>query len=179
MKVKRYLTLVLAIVLALSLVACGATTEKKSNDTKSVSSKVEQTEKTEPVVAEPTEETPTEDVSAAVSETEPPETSGAVLENDVEDTSDEGGLRSDFKEAMDSYEAFIDEYCEFMQAYSENSSDLKLLAQYASYMSKYADFCDKFEKWESEDLNDAELSYYIEVQARSTEKLLTVADIAQ
>lgn len=32
-----------------------------------------------------------------------------------------------------------------------------------------------FEKWESEDMNDAELAYYLEVQGRITKKLLEVS----
>lgn len=42
-------------------------------------------------------------------------------------------------------------------------------------MSKYADACDKFDKWESEDMNDAETAYYIDVQARVSKKLLEAA----
>lgn len=56
---------------------------------------------------------------------------------------------------MDSYEAFIDEYVAFMKKYSDNPSDVSLLADYTKYMSKYADMVEKFDKWESEDLNDA------------------------
>lgn len=42
-------------------------------------------------------------------------------------------------------------------------------------MSKYADACDKFDKWESADMNDAETVYYIDVQARVSKKLLEAA----
>ena len=81
----------------------------------------------------------------------------------------------DFEDAMDSYEAFMDEYVAFMKKYSDNPSDVGLLADYTKYMSKYADMVEKFDKWESEDLNDAELAYYIDVQARVSKKLLDVA----
>lgn len=101
--------------------------------------------------------------------TEPKETE--VPENNT----DANSLRPDFKEAMDSYEQFIDEYVAFMKKYAENPDDLTLLADYASYMSDYADMVEKFDKWESEDLNDAELSYYIDVQARVSKKLLEAA----
>lgn len=84
------------------------------------------------------------------------------------------GMRKDFKDAMDSYEAFMDEYVAFMKKYSDNPSDVGLLADYTKYMSKYADMVEKFDKWESEDLNDAELAYYIDVQARVSKKLLDV-----
>ena len=77
---------------------------------------------------------------------------------------------------MDSYEAFIDEYVAFMKKYSDNPNDVGLLADYTKYMSKYADMVEKFDKWESEDLNDAELAYYIDVQTRVNKKLLEVAN---
>ncbi len=43
-------------------------------------------------------------------------------------------------------------------------------------MSKYADMCDKFDKWESQDLNTTEQAYYIDVQARVSKKLLEVSN---
>lgn len=92
--------------------------------------------------------------------------------NKPENTS---GLRSDFKAAMDSYEAFVDEYVAFMEKYNSNPGDIALIADYASYMSKYADFAKKFDQWENEDLNDEELAYYLEVQTRVSQKLLAVA----
>ncbi len=92
------------------------------------------------------------------------------------DTNLVNGMRKDFKDAMDSYEAFMDEYVAFMKKYSDNPSDVSLLADYARYMSKYGDMVDKFNKWESEDLNDAELAYYMDVQTRVNQKLLAVAN---
>ena len=83
----------------------------------------------------------------------------------------EDGLRKDFKDAMDSYEVFMNEYCDFMETYSKNPTDPGLIADYMSYMSKYDDFTKKFDQWGSEDLNDAELEYYIEVQTRVYERL--------
>ena len=63
-----------------------------------------------------------------------------------------------------------------MKKYAESDgSDLTLLADYADYLQEYADMVESFEKWEDEDLNDAELTYYIEVQSRVSQKLLEVA----
>ena len=85
-------------------------------------------------------------------------------------------MRPDFKEAMDSYESFMDEYVTFMKKYAKsNGSDISLLSDYASYISKYADVVNKFDKWESDDMNSAETAYYIDVQARVSKKLLDVA----
>ncbi len=115
----------------------------------------------EPATTEPSTETTAPSESNAT-ETKPNDT-------DLVD-----GMRKDFKDAMDSYEAFMDEYVAFMKKYSDNPSDVGLLADYTKYMSKYADMVEKFDKWESEDLNDAELAYYIDVQARVSKKLLDV-----
>lgn len=87
------------------------------------------------------------------------------------------GMRPEFKEAMDSYEEFFDEYIAFMNKYAESEgSDLTLLADYASYMSKYADMMADFEAWDNEDMNAAEAAYYLEVQTRINQKLLEIAE---
>lgn len=84
------------------------------------------------------------------------------------------GLRPEFKEAMDSYESFYNEHCEFLEKYSENPSDLTLLAEYADMMAKAAEMNEKFDAWE-EDLNDNELKYYLEVSSRIAKKLAETA----
>lgn len=85
------------------------------------------------------------------------------------------GMRPEFKEAMESYEAFYDEYCAFMKKYKKNPSDLTLLSQYADMVSKLAEMDEKFEAWNENEMNDAELKYYLEVSNRITQKLLEVA----
>lgn len=85
-------------------------------------------------------------------------------------------LGEEFKNAMDSYEKFMDDYVAFMKKYQANPYDLGLIADYAEFMSNYADMMADFESWEDEDLNDAEIAYYIDVQARVSQKLLEVAN---
>ena len=46
---------------------------------------------------------------------------------------------------------------------------------YATYISKYNELSQSFEKWNSSDMNDAEKAYYIEVQTRVNNKLLEAA----
>lgn len=89
--------------------------------------------------------------------------------------SDNTAIRSDFKTAMDSYEKFFDEYAAIMKKYANNPTDTSILADYTKYMGKYAQMMSDFEKWESEDMNDSELAYYLEVQGRITKKLLEVS----
>ena len=84
------------------------------------------------------------------------------------------GLRPNFKKAMDDYETFMNEYVEFMKKYSANPSDTSLLKDYTNYMTKYTKAMESFEKWDEEDMNDAETKYYLEVQTRVNKKLLEV-----
>ena len=117
-----------------------------------------------PVTASPTEE------AESVTPTATPE----PTTNDT-GNADSNGIRSDFKAAMDSYESFINDYVDFYKKYEENPSDLSLLADYADYMTKLSDMTSKFDQWESEGLNDAELDYWLEVQTRVNAKLVEVA----
>ena len=93
-----------------------------------------------------------------------------------ENKSDNNKIGSDFKSAMDSYEDFMNDYVSFMKKYSANPTDMSLLTDYAKYISDYSDFIADFEKWEDEDLNSAELDYYIKVQTRVSKKLLEIAN---
>lgn len=87
------------------------------------------------------------------------------------------GMRPEFKQAMDSYEEFMNEYCEFMKKYAESDgTDVGLLADYASYMSKYADVVEDFEAWDDGEMSTAETAYYLDVQTRVSKKLLEVAE---
>ena len=92
----------------------------------------------------------------------------------ISETAEETGLRPEFKEAMDSYEAFYDEYCEILRQYTKNPSDLSILSSYMQLMGKLTEMDEKFEAWESEDLNSEEMQYYLEVSNRVLQKLAGV-----
>ena len=86
------------------------------------------------------------------------------------------GMRPEFKEAMDKYEDFMNEYCDFMKKYADSDgTDLGLLADYATYMTKYTEAMEAFEKWEDEEMNTKEAAYYLEVQTRINKRLVEVA----
>ena len=80
----------------------------------------------------------------------------------------------EFKEAMDAYEAFYDEYCDFMIRYQDNPTDLMLVAQYGQLLIKMAEVNEAFEKWDESELNNEELKYYLEVSSRVMQKLVDV-----
>lgn len=83
------------------------------------------------------------------------------------------GMRPEFKEAMDSYEAFMNEYCDFMNKYAgSDGTDAGMLNDYANYIDRYAQMVQDFEAWEDDELNAAEEAYYVDVQARVSKRLI-------
>lgn len=100
---------------------------------------------------------------------------GSAEENSNEADKLVNGMRPEFKEAMDSYEAFYDEYCEFMKKYKENPTDWELLTAYTDMAQKLIDMDEKFAEWEEKDLNSAEVKYFAEVSGHITQKLLEAA----
>lgn len=85
------------------------------------------------------------------------------------------GMRPEFKEAIDSYEDYFDEYCNFMKKYSESPDDLSLLGEYMEYLTQYSETMEKMDALNDGELNDAEMKYYLEVTNRINQKLLDVA----
>ncbi len=75
---------------------------------------------------------------------------------------------------MDSYEEWVDEYVSFMEDYKNNPSDMGVLSRSAKFLGKSEEMTNKFDDWKSS-CNEAELAYYLEVQARTQQKLLSVA----
>lgn len=109
------------------------------------------------------EETATEETKAVENETE----EATELANDT-------GIDPEFQAAMDAYEAFYAEYCEFLKKYKENPTDLTLLAKYASMLSKAEEMDKTFEAWNEDDLNSEELKYYLDVNNRVMKMLVDV-----
>lgn len=116
-----------------------------------------------------------EEVESEVDDTTTTTAKTTTTKKSTTTTKASNNIDPDFKKAMDAYESFMNKYVDFMKKYQANPTDLGLLTDYASYMSDYTKFCQDFEKWEDEDLNTAELAYYVDVQARVSKKLLEVA----
>lgn len=106
---------------------------------------------------------------------EPEETPAA--EQDAEaapaETASDDTVRPEIKEAIDSYEAFFNEYADFMESY--DSSDLSAMTEYLSMMQQYADTMEKMDDMEDDDLTSAELNYYTQATLRIEQRLLEVA----
>lgn len=115
---------------------------------------------------------PKEEVDTSENESEEHEEEVEVSESTDTDLVD--GMRPEFKEAIDAYEEFFDEYVTFMKKYSESGNELSMLTDYLAFLDSYAKNMEKLSELESQDLNDAELAYYTEAMVRINIKLLTV-----
>lgn len=181
---KKIICVFLAFVLVLGLTACGKDEEATAeNPTEGVSeSKTENTVKSaEPVEITPAE-APTSEHSDAESEEkieevpaiseQPEEVEPAENDSSSEEMVD--GMRVSFKEAMDSYEKFFDEYVAFMKKYQESDNATEMLSDYLKFMEQYSEMTKKMEEWNDGTLNDAELKYYLDTMNRVTQKLLEI-----
>ncbi len=93
--------------------------------------------------------------------------------SDAETKNDAAG--SDFKEALDSYEAFMDDYVEFMEKYKDSDNVEEMMNDYNDYLEKYTELTKKMEDVKEDELTDDELQYYTEVMTRVSQKLLDAA----
>ena len=160
---------IFALIIGVSLVGCGG--KKSDKGKEAAGTQAEQTalqqpagqESAQPQTSEPApQEQPAADAAAAVADA-----AAAV---------DETLIRPEFKEAMDSYEAFFDEYIDFMNRYKENPTNAELLMQYADMLNRESTMLKEFDDWEKQgDMTTAESAYYLEVHARIYQKLATVA----
>ena len=89
---------------------------------------------------------------------------------------DSDSVTPSFKETMDSYEAFFDEYIAFMKRYKENPGDLNMLNEYSEYMSKYTDYMSKLSAVDTDALSVADLAYYTEVHTRILKKMAETSE---
>ena len=81
---------------------------------------------------------------------------------------------SNFKDMMDSYEKFVDEYIAFMKKYQNSSDTSAMLNDYTKYMQKFTDFTSKIDAVDESNLSAADYNYYIEVTTRVNKKLATI-----
>ena len=151
---KKYLALILIVAMTLCLAACNLDLDLDRGSDTSLVEPTKENSKEPSKNEEIKDDTPTESTAG----------------NNANTT----GIRPEFKEAMDAYEAFYDEYCDILKKYYANPTDTSLLTEYTELMKKAVDVDSAFAKWENEDLNNEELKYYLDVNNRVMKKLLDV-----
>lgn len=173
---KKWKWIIAVIVVLLCFQACGSKPKKNTKPTATLPT-VSQTVSTVPAATAPMAEAPTEPETEATTEPETvpeteaptqPETTVPATEADQQPT----GIRPEFKEAMDAYEAFYDEYCTFMEDYMKNPTDLSLLGKYAGMLAKVEEMDKKFDAWDESEMSNEELKYYLEVNTRVQKRII-------
>ena len=144
---KKILAVIVAMLLMLTMAACGSSEPAASEDESGTVDTYEQ-------------------------DVEEPEASDSGEEAA---DADSGLLSPEFKKTMDDYEAWFDHYCEVMKKYEENPSDLELLSEMSELLAEESTMLDQMENMDQNDMNTAELAYYLEVTARIEKKLLEVS----
>lgn len=169
--IKRVGIAIVALVVVASLVGCGGKKSSKAKEAEGA-----QTEQTAQQQAQPAAEEKKEPASQEPAQAQPETPEPAPQEQPAANAVDETLIRPEFKEAMDSYEAFFDEYIDFMNRYKENPTNAELLMQYADMLNRESTMLKEFDDWEKQgDMTTAETAYYLEVHARIYQKLATVA----
>lgn len=82
------------------------------------------------------------------------------------------GIRPEFKEMMDNFVVFYQQYADFMNNADPNSSDY--YTKYIEVMQQYTDTMAAMEKVEDMDMNTDEMKYYLEKMAEIQQILATV-----
>lgn len=105
----------------------------------------------------------------------PQTTTTAPAEEPTPEQSQSSGVRAEVKQALDSYETLMNEYCDFMEKYSANPDDLTLIMEYSDFLAKYTDAMNKLSALDDIELNDEETKYYLEVTNRVSARLIEAA----
>lgn len=130
-----------------------------------------------PITTEETSEVTTaketEEVSVEEDTTEEPKETS----NSQEEIAGSDAVTPEFKELMDSYEAFFDEYVDFMQKYMKADANdmVAMMADYTEYLKAYTEMMDKMNAIDQNELSTADKLYYIDVTGRINQKLMKVA----
>lgn len=158
---KKILATMLALIMMLSLTACGVNKPAEPDDDGNRQERVteEPKETKEPKETEEPEKTAEPEETAEPAETEEP-------------TEEPAGVSADFKAVMDEYEKFIDKYVKFMKKYEEEGHPLSMLSEYTELLTQYTEFAETMAAYNGDNLSAADYAYYIEVMGRVSQKLL-------
>ena len=108
------------------------------------------------VTTEATTTTTEATTTTAVTE-DPTEGSSESSEESSAQTSKASGIRPEFKEAMDSYEAFYTRYCNFLKKMSKSNNPSSMMSEYLKMVEELNDYTAKIDAIDESELTDEEL----------------------
>ena len=85
-------------------------------------------------------------------------------------------LDPEFKNAMDLYEEFIYYYCDFLEKYlkADTNEQLSMMEEYVEVMGQYNEVMEAIQIMNAhqDEMTSAELQYYLEVTARTSQRMI-------
>ena len=123
----------------------------------------------EVVVEEPVQEEVVEEPLQEEVVEEPQEEAQVEEEEVIVEESNE--VTPSFKEQMDAYEAFFDEYIALMESV-QNDPTIVTSTKYIEFLGKYMEYTQALDNINEAELTDADYLYYLEVNTRIQEKIL-------
>ena len=120
---------------------------------------------------EPSQETAQEPQKEAPEETKEAQAETSQSAPPKEETASDG-IRPEFKESMDAFEKFFDDYYDFCVKYSKAEDTTSMMMDYLTWMTDYAETMEKIDEIDEESLTPAEDAYYLEVMLRIEKRSL-------
>lgn len=99
----------------------------------------------------------------------------AKKQQEAQNQTQSGGVTPAVKEAMDSYESFMNKYCDFMEKYTADGAPTSMLSDYLKMMSEYSETTKKLDDMDQSTWTDADMQYYLEVMNRVNQRLASVS----
>lgn len=91
----------------------------------------------------------------------------------VPEASADTSASSDYRAMVDEWEAFMNEYCDFMETYNSDSNNVVSMAlDYADMMSQYGEWAEKMSAVDDSTLTPEDVQYYVDAQTRINARLL-------
>ncbi len=63
-----------------------------------------------------------------------------------------------------------------MKKYQENPTDLSLIGKYTQMLTKLNEMNNAFESWDEDEMSNAELKYYLDVNNRVAQKMIDIVE---
>lgn len=165
-----YLAMGIGTILTISLIFGSCSPKKETTDITTAPVAEITTTTTEATTKETAATTTTAATTAATTEADTEESEEETTE--AETSKDSNAVDPDLKAYLDSYEAYMDEYIDFMVKMNDNPNDLTVLTEYTEMLLKYNEFAEAIDKYDPDTMSPADSAYYWEVINRVNKKLM-------
>ena len=123
------------------------------------------------VLQAPPEETPEPEVTPEAEPAEKTLETPEPTEAPAETAAPAAGVRPEFRKTMEDYEAFYDQYIDFMVKYQKSDNALAMMNDYMALLTKMSEWEKSIDSINEDELTDEELLLFNEVNLRVAGKL--------